>query len=132
MKKVEIPRGQVLSDLCPSRSILTDVTSRWSILVLYVLSERTMRFAEIRRGIGGISEKMLSETLKRLENHGFLRRVAYPVVPPKVEYSLTPLGHELNDHIFPLLDWLQDNTHRITTHHSANDAKATEPSRQSA
>lgn len=122
MKKIEQMRGQVLSDRCPSRGTLSHVTSRWSVLTLYVLTGGTHRFAEIRRKIGGISEKMLAETLKRLESEGFLSRKAYPVVPPKVEYSLTPLGEELCAHLLPLIDWLQDNTARIAAEHRTSAA----------
>lgn len=117
--KMSSLRGEVLSDRCPSRHILSHVTGRWSVLVLFVLKDDTKRFAEIRREIGGISEKMLAETLKRLEGDGFVRRKAYRVVPPKVEYSLTPLGKELCGHIFPLIEWLEENTSRIVQKQTA-------------
>jgi len=115
MKKLDTTRGQVLSELCPSRLVLSHITSRWAVLTLYALHDETLRFAQIRRTIGGISEKMLTETLKKLEADGFVHRKAYPVVPPKVEYRLTPLGKELSLHIFSLITWLEDNTSKIVT-----------------
>lgn len=87
--------ADVLSEKCPSRAVLNHVTSRWGVLVLVALEGRTRRFSELRRDIGGVSERMLSQTLKTLEADGFLRREAFAVVPPHVEYSLTSSGSEV-------------------------------------
>ncbi len=85
-------KADVLNELCPSRTMLNHVTSRWGVLVLIALQEKTYRFSELRRRIGGVSERMLAQTLRVLEDDGFVLRKAYPVVPPHVEYTLTPVG----------------------------------------
>ena len=85
-------RGDLFATQCPSRDVLKHVTSRWGVLVLVALMEGTHRFSELRRKVGGVSEKMLAQTLQYLEKDGFINRVSLPVVPPHVEYSLTPLG----------------------------------------
>jgi DNA-binding HxlR family transcriptional regulator len=110
----DMPCGDVLSDRCPSRAILNHVTSRWGVLVLIALSKLgTMRFSQIRRRIGGVSERMLAQTLRTLEEDGFLARKAYDVVPPHVEYSLTPLGEEVAQHVHALTHWIENNVGRI-------------------
>lgn len=106
-------RGVVLAAECPSRSILNHVTSRWGVLVLFVLSDGTHRFSQLRRKIGGVSERMLAQTLQALEADGFVRRKALPVVPLHVEYSLTPLGQELAPKVIGLIDWIETNLHQI-------------------
>ncbi|TLS65714.1 winged helix-turn-helix transcriptional regulator [Mariprofundus erugo] len=106
-------RGAVLAAACPSRKILNHVTSRWGVLVLLALGRGTHRFAELRRAVGGVSEKMLAQTLQCLEADGFVKRIAYPVVPPHVEYSLTPLGEELSIRVEGLTDWIEENLPRI-------------------
>jgi len=106
-------RGEVLARECPSREILKHVTSQWGVLVLVALMEGTHRFSELRRKIGKVSEKMLAQTLQQLERDGFIRRVSYPVVPPHVEYSLTPLGEELGRKVEELTDWIEINLPKI-------------------
>jgi len=106
-------RGEVLSTECPSREILKHVTSQWGVLVLVALMEGTHRFSELRRKIGGVSEKMLAQTLQQLERDGFIRRVSYPVVPPHVEYSLTPLGDGIGRQVEGLTDWIETNLPKI-------------------
>lgn len=106
-------RGEVMSADCPSREILSHITSRWGVLVLIALSDGTQRFSELRRKINGVSEKMLAQTLQTLETDGFVERISYPVVPPHVEYSLTPLGVEVQTQLTGLTDWVETNLHRI-------------------
>ena len=119
-------RGELLSAACPSRDVLKHVTSQWGVLVLNVLQRGTHRFSALRRKIGGVSERMLAQTLQVLEADGFVRRRAYPVVPPHVEYSLTPLGEEVAERVRLLADWIEVNVHRIPR--SADDAgKAGQP-----
>ncbi|WP_414826385.1 winged helix-turn-helix transcriptional regulator [Yersinia pseudotuberculosis] len=86
---------------------------RIGLLVLIALSNETLRFSALRRKIGGVSEKMLAQTLQHLEEDGFIDRTAYPVVPPHVEYSLTPLGKEIQEQVEGLTVWLETNLHRI-------------------
>ncbi len=82
-------------------------------LVLIALSNETLRFSALRRKIGGVSEKMLAQTLQNLEEDGFIERIAYPVVPPHVEYKLTSLGKEAQEQVEGLALWLEENLHRI-------------------
>jgi DNA-binding HxlR family transcriptional regulator len=106
---IPIPSPDVLSDLCPSRDILRHMTSRWGTLVLIVLCHGTHRFSELRRNIGGVSERMLAQTLQQLEAGGLILRVAHDVVPPHVEYSLTELGRGAADRLRELAAWIEDN-----------------------
>ena len=106
-------RGEVLATECPSREILKHVTSQWGVLVLVALMEGTHRFSELRRKVGGVSEKMLAQTLQQLEQDGFIDRVSYPVVPPHVEYSLTPLGEGIGKQVEALTDWIETNLPKI-------------------
>jgi DNA-binding HxlR family transcriptional regulator len=91
---------------CPSRVVLDHVTSKWGVLVLAALDGRTLRWSELRRTVEGVSEKMLAQTLRTLEADGFVHRDAHPVIPPHVEYSLTPRGEEVVAHLLPLLSWI--------------------------
>ncbi|MDP2248372.1 MAG: helix-turn-helix domain-containing protein [Nitrosomonadales bacterium] len=109
----KIERGEVFAEACPSRAVLQHVTSRWGVLVLVALMEGTYRFSELRRKIGGVSEKMLAQTLQQLEQDGFIRRVSHPVVPPHVEYSLTPLGNGIGRQVEALTDWIEINLPEI-------------------
>jgi DNA-binding HxlR family transcriptional regulator len=102
-------RGDLFSEHCPSREVLKHVTSRWGVLLLVALSGGTHRFSELRRKVGGISEKMLAQTLVWLEQDGFVQRIAHPVVPPHVEYRLTPLGQEIGRKVGELADWIEGN-----------------------
>ncbi|MER5205032.1 helix-turn-helix domain-containing protein [Streptomyces sp. NPDC002825] len=93
--------------MCPSRLVLEHVTSRWGVLVLAALLERSHRFSELRREIGGVSEKMLAQTLQTLERDGFVHRDAKPVIPPRVDYSLTPLGEGAARQVWELARWTE-------------------------
>jgi DNA-binding HxlR family transcriptional regulator len=106
-------RGELFSVECPSREVLKHVTSRWGVLVLVALRGETHRFSDLRRKVGGVSEKMLAQTLQSLESDGFVYRQSFPVVPPHVEYSLTPLGQEVSDRVEGLADWIEVNLSRI-------------------
>lgn len=106
-------RGELLVADCPSREVLKHVTSRWGVLVLLVLESGTHRFSELRRAIGGVSERMLAQTLQWLEGDGLVDRVARDVVPPHVEYSLTPLGREAAERVRGLADWIEGSLPRI-------------------
>ena len=94
---------------CPSRVVLDHITSKWGVLVLVALDGRTLRWGELRRTVEGVSEKMLAQTLRTLEADGFVLRESFEVIPPHVEYRLTPLGDELVAHLLPLLRWVGDH-----------------------
>ncbi len=102
-------RGDVMADKCPSRDILNHVTSRGGVLLLIALRGGTHRFSERRRKVTGISEKMLAQTLQALESEGFIERISYPVVPPHVEYLLTPMGEQISEKVEALADWIEIN-----------------------
>ena len=120
-----LTRGDVFTDQCPSRAILTHVTSRWGVLVLVALLSGTHRFSELRRKIVGISEKMLAQTLQTLEGDGFVVRISYPVVPPHVEYNLTPMGQEIGKRVEGLADWIELNLAEIlAAQHTRLNAEA--------
>ncbi|WP_426139772.1 winged helix-turn-helix transcriptional regulator [Pseudomonas sp. DWP3-1-2] len=105
--------GELMAVDCPSRIILSHVCSRWGVLVLVVLRGGMHRFSELRRKIGGVSEKMLSQTLQNLEHDGFVERKALPVVPPHVQYRLSPLGEEVALQVDILASWIEGNMPRI-------------------
>lgn len=98
---------------CPTRVVLDHVMSRWGVLVIAALSDGTQRWGELRRGVDGISEKMLGSTLRTLVADGLVARRSLPAVPPHVEYGLTPLGLELVERMLPLLSWVADNADEI-------------------
>ena len=106
-------RGELFNVNCPSRDVLKRVTSRWSVLILLALQDQTLRFSALRRAVGGVSERMLAQNLRYLEEDGFVQRIAYDVVPPHVEYRLTPLGREVGEQVVGLADWLELNLGRI-------------------
>ncbi|MEU3048519.1 helix-turn-helix domain-containing protein [Streptomyces sp. NPDC006984] len=117
----EGPAPDVNRELCPSRGILEHVTSRWGVLVLALLLERTHRFSELRRGIGGVTEKMLAQTLRTLERDGLVHREAWPVIPPRVEYSLTPLGRQAAAQVWELARWTECSVAEVEAARSAYD-----------
>ena len=111
-------RGNLMAVECPSRTVLKHVTSRWGVLVLMALEGKgeTRRFSELRRLIGGVNERMLAQTLQWLEADGLVNRVAHDVVPPHVDYSLTPMGQQAAAKVRDLADWLEVSTPTIVAH----------------
>ena len=94
-----MPRNHPVPDVfnanCPSRRVLAVLAEKWTLLILSQLANGPMRTAEIRRGVDGVSEKMLIQTLRKLEGFGLVSRRSYPELPPRVDYRLTPLGRSL-------------------------------------
>ncbi len=97
------------------RQTLDLVADKWVVAVLYVLSHGTKRYGELQREIGDISQRMLTRTLRDLERNGLIDRKVYPVIPPMVEYSLTPLGQTLNQVLKSLCDWASANFQAVET-----------------
>ena len=97
--------GDVFDPNCPSRVLLDHITSRWGVLVLIALADGTLRWGELRRWVKGITEKMLASTLRTLEADGLVLREAHPVIPPRVDYSLTVRGREVVALLLPLVEW---------------------------
>jgi DNA-binding HxlR family transcriptional regulator len=115
-KTIRITRGNLFAAQCPTRNILDDVTSRWGTLVLVLLLESNYRFSELAYRIGGVSEKMLSQTLRALEEDGFVLRTVDATKPPKVEYSLTPFGREMAERTQALTSFVEQNVSRVMAH----------------
>src|SRR5947208_3339668 len=95
MAKTSSSAPSVMDAQCPSRLVLDRIADKWTALIIQILARGTMRYAALQREIGGISQKMLTQTLRTLERDGLVQRKVHPVVPPKVEYSLTKLGRTL-------------------------------------
>ena len=111
---------------CPIRNILTRLCDKWSLLVIYTLnkaSKETVRFKELQREIPDISQKMLTVTLRTLEEDGYVTRTVYPEVPPRVEYALTPRTHSLHPHINALIKWALENKDAIIKDRKRNCKK---------
>jgi len=102
--------------------ILGHVGDKWSVLVIVLLRERSMRYSELEREIGTISKKMLTRTLRHLERDGFLTRTITPTMPPRVDYTLTALGREVMDPLDGLARWALDNRGRVVAARAAYDA----------
>lgn len=111
--KDRMQHGELFSADCPSRAVLKHITSRWGVLLLVALLGGTHRFSDLRRKVGGVSEKMLAQTLQELEGDGLVIRKSYDVVPPHVDYTLSPLGLEAAQRIETLTDWIEMSLPRI-------------------
>ena len=103
------PRREVID----VQEILTSICTRWGLLVLYELSRGAKRHGELRRAIGGVSQKMLTQTLRTLERDRLVRRTIYPIVPPRVDYALTPLGKTLMQPLSGLYRWTERHLKKI-------------------
>jgi DNA-binding HxlR family transcriptional regulator len=116
---------------CTAREVLDRVGDKWTVYVVALLGTGTMRFSDIRRAVDGISPRMLTVTLRALERDGLLDRRVYPVIPPRVEYTLTGLGESLLDLVRALVDWSADHTGDILAARQRYDvsqaANAAEP-----
>jgi DNA-binding HxlR family transcriptional regulator len=110
LASVRVGQGDRPADIfepnCPSRILLDHVTSRWGVLILIALSTGTMRWSELRRRVKGVTDKMLAQTLRTLEADTLVLRDVHPVVPPRVDYSLTERGREVVALLQPLVDWV--------------------------
>ncbi|MCX4664429.1 winged helix-turn-helix transcriptional regulator [Streptomyces uncialis] len=109
---------------CEVRQILDRIADKWSLLVIALLDNRTLRFTELRREIDGISQRMLTVTLRQLERDGLVHRTVHPVVPPRVEYGLTSLGCTLHETIQSLVNWTEAHRAEIAAARAAYDARA--------
>lgn len=118
VKAVTYDTGEAM---CPYRLVLEHLTSRWGVLVLIELLERPYRFSELRRAIGRVSEKMLTQTLQTLERDGLVHRDAKPVIPPRVDYSLTDLGREAAQQVRALAVWTEQRMDAVQQARDAYD-----------
>ncbi|WP_426365466.1 winged helix-turn-helix transcriptional regulator [Streptomyces sp. E-08] len=108
---------------CEVRQILDRVADKWSLLVIALLDRRVLRFTELKREIDGVSQRMLTVTLRQLERDGLVKRTVHPVVPPRVEYELTPLGGTLHTTIRSLVTWTERHQNEIAAAREAYDAR---------
>lgn len=99
----------VYNERCPTRMVLDRIADKWTILIVGALKNNKKRFGELRREVGGVSQKMLTQTLKGLERDGIVTRRVYATVPPRVEYSLTDLGRTLIGMLESIRDWSERN-----------------------
>lgn len=118
--------GNLYAEKCPSREIFDHLTSTWGSLIIVLLMDKTYRFSELRKKIGGISEKMLAQTLQILERDGFVNREVHPVMPPKVEYSLSPLGFKVAEKVKALTDWVEDHLIEVIEEQKKREIKKME------
>jgi len=109
---------------CDVRQILDRIGDKWSLLVIALLDNRKLRFTELKKTIDGISQRMLTVTLRQLERDGLVRRTVYPVVPPRVDYELTPLGVTLHATIQSLVTWTESHQQEIATARASYDGRA--------
>jgi DNA-binding HxlR family transcriptional regulator len=121
MQNKAIPLYDVYDARCPSRAALHRIGDRWTALIVGILAERPHRFGELRRGIGGISQKMLTQTLRSLERDGLVSRSAFPTVPVTVEYALTPLGETLIPVLAAIRDWAEEHVGEVLTAQAEHD-----------
>lgn len=126
------PMWNVFDARCPTRMALDRVADKWTVLIVARLAERTMRFGELRREIIGISQKMLTHTLRGLERDGLVARQVYPDVPPRVEYSLTPLGATLVGILTHIKAWAEGNIEAVLHAQRVYDEAQQRPAEPSA
>lgn len=114
---------------CPTRLVLDRIADKWSVLILVKLRSGPIRFNTLRREIEGISQKVLSQTLKELERDGLVHRKVFPTVPVTVEYSITPLGNTLSSAVKSITDWAESNMDTILTAQQEFDSRTTPPTK---
>ena len=121
-------RGDLLNEKCPTREVIDSLTGLWGLLILRALSENeVLRNAELKRLVPGISEKMLAQTLRRLERIGFIERRSYPEIPPRVEYCLSKIGRASSKMLVGFCDYLEENykpiAHQMLIYDQADHSK---------
>ena len=109
---------------CPTRLVLDRIADKWTGLTVGALAKETKRFSQLQRELDGISQKMLTQTLRGLERDGVIQRQVYPTVPPKVEYSLTPLGRTLITLLENITHWSENNIERVIEAQQAYDEQS--------
>jgi DNA-binding HxlR family transcriptional regulator len=123
-KTIKHSQPSVYDRFCPAHAVIDHLADKWAVLIIGRLANGTMRFAELRRAVDGISQKMLTVTLRDLERDGLVNRKLYASVPPKVEYSLTPLGASLSDKAEDLCRWAEANAEQIVRARDNFDKRA--------
>jgi len=116
--RASLSKKQVFNSTCIVPQVLDHIGSKWAILIIYALSQGTKRYSQLQKQVEGVSPKMLIQNLRKLEACGLVGRFVHPVVPPQVDYFLTPLGETLVDPLAMLYEWAENHIH---------DFKKTEP-----
>ena len=124
MKTMPQARWNMMKSACPTRQVLDRIANKWTMLVIGSRADETLRFSELRSCIEGVSQKMLTQTLRGMEADGMVQRTVYPTVPVTVEYALTPLGHSLAQTVDVLRAWAYGHMGEIE---SACEAYANRP-----
>ena len=122
-RHAQVTQKHISEDCRPVSEILSRVGDKWTVLVVVSLGAGSRRFNELRHAIGGISQKMLTTTLRGLERDGFVTRKVFPTVPPRVDYALTPLGHDLLVPVKALVEWARNNRGPVLEARSRFDAE---------
>jgi DNA-binding HxlR family transcriptional regulator len=124
MARQELPQADPWNSACPSREVLAMIGDKWALLLMPVLAEGAKRNGELMRRLGGVSQKMLTQTLRDLQRNGIVVRQDFQEVPPRVEYRLTPLGASLGQVIGALDQWVIDNYRTVERARLAFDQAA--------
>jgi DNA-binding HxlR family transcriptional regulator len=122
-KRAAAYEGDLFDPDCPTRLVLDRIGDKWTVLVVLLLSDGPMRFTDLRGHLGRVAPKVLTQTLRRMERDGLVTREIFAEVPPRVEYTLTDLGHSLIDPIAVIGDWAEVHVHRVTAAQAAYDAR---------
>ncbi len=107
------PEPEIFTLNCPTQQVLDIIGNKWSVIIIYCLAYQTRRYKQLERKIEGISQKVLTQTLRKLEKNGLVKREVYPEVPPRVEYSLTPLGETLIEPLALLAEWSEEHIDQV-------------------
>jgi DNA-binding HxlR family transcriptional regulator len=121
-KRKDAYEGDLFNPDCPTRLVLDRIGDKWTVLVVLLLSDGPMRFSDLRGHLGRVAPKVLTQTLRRMERDGLVTRAIFAEVPPRVEYTLTDLGHSLIKPISVIGDWAEVHVHQITASQAAYDA----------
>jgi DNA-binding HxlR family transcriptional regulator len=122
---MEIRLPDVYAADCPTRQVLDLIGDKWTTLIILLLQDGEKRFSQLHRSIHGISQKMLTQTLRSLERDGLVNRTIYPSVPPRVEYKLTALGETLCEPVCAIVRWSEAHIGEVTTAQTIYDAQKT-------
>jgi DNA-binding HxlR family transcriptional regulator len=122
-QRAQPPAGDVFDPDCPTRLVLDRLGDKWTTLVVLLLSDGPMRFSRLRAHLGTVAPKVLTQTLRRMERDGLITREIFAEVPPRVDYTLTSLGHSLAGPISVVADWAEVHARRITDAQAAYDAR---------
>ncbi len=129
-KIAKLRAGDIGDVTCPSRSVIQMLADKWTVLVIEALSSRPMRFGDLRRQVGNITQKMLTQTLRSLERDGLVLRVVYPSAPPSVEYSLTTIGVSITMITGQMCRWAEDNMKPVLVARLDYDARTAQDEQQ--